>query len=167
VSHVSGDDREIHYLQGKAKMKNGKNFSRNRPRADREKADYYQTPYCLTEEFIKAHVLNNWPEGSLIADFCCGEGAMVKVINDNGYEVIHCDIKHDNKFTYSQDFFSISNVYDYGLMNPPFRLFNKWVEHCFDVFTIGFALLAPTTYLQGVSRFNRGGTGIFQKHEYP
>jgi hypothetical protein len=145
----------------------GKNYSRNRPRAERKESDFYQTPYCLTDTFVRAHVVNTWPERSLIADFCSGEGAIVKVLKNNGHDVIHGDIKHDERFPYYQDFFSVSNVYDYGIMNPPFRIFNKWVEHCFEVFNISFALIAPTTYLQGVSHFNRDGTGIFQKHEYP
>jgi hypothetical protein len=149
-------------------MNKGKNFSRNRPRADRMESDFYQTPICLTDEFIKAHVLNNWQEGSQIADLCCGEGAIVQAIHQYPYRIFARDLNMQC------DFFDIyvdpalrRYGFEYGIMNPPFRLFNKWVEHCFDVFAISFALLAPTTYLQGVGRYNKDGTGIFQNREYP
>jgi hypothetical protein len=148
-------------------MNKGKNFSRNRPRTDRIESDFYQTPYCLTDQFVKAHVLNNWPQESQIWDFCCGEGAISHVLTQYPYHIFERDI------TMQCNFFDIvvlpdkSNAFDYGIMNPPFRLFNKWVEHCFEVFGVSFALLAPTTYLQGVGRYNKDGTGIFQNKEYP
>jgi hypothetical protein len=150
-------------------MRKGKNFSRNRPRADRMEADFYQTPYCLTQAFVDRHIKAYWePNENTICDFCSGEGAIAKVLNDNGYNIIHSDIKHDEQFPYYQDFFTISGVYGYGIMNPPFRLFNKWVEHCFAVFERSFVLLGPTTYLQGVKRYNkRYQDGIFQNQIYP
>jgi hypothetical protein len=149
-------------------MGEGKNFSRNRPRADRAEADYYQTPYCLTDQFVKAHVLNNWPQESQIWDFCCGEGAISHVLTQYPYYVFERDIAMQcNFFDIYVDPPRGDTAIDYGIMNPPFRLFNEWVKHCFDVFAISFALLAPTTYLQGVGRYNKDGTGIFQNKEYP
>ncbi|GHV91185.1 hypothetical protein AGMMS50268_16880 [Spirochaetia bacterium] len=149
-------------------MDKGKNFSRNRPRADRSEADFYQTPHCLTDEFMKAHVLGRWPEDSQIADLCYGGGAIPRVIEKYQYGIYAKDIKM------GCDFFTIwvdppcgDNAFEYGIMNPPFRLFNKWVEHCFKIFSVEFALLAPTTYLQGICRFNKVGTGIFQNSEWP
>lgn len=50
-----------------------------------------------------------------------------------------------------------------GIMNPLFKLFNKIVNKCFEIFTDEFCVLAPTTYLQGKSRFNEKHTGVFQK----
>jgi hypothetical protein len=150
-------------------MGKGKNFSRNRPRLDRAEADYYQTPHCLTDEFVKAHILDRWPQGCEIADFCCGGYAIQKVL-----------VKHGYKTTFSRDiighqcnFFDVyvdppmgDMAFEYGIMNPPFRLFNKWVEHCFKVFSKEFALLAPTTYLQGIGRYNSEETGIFQNDDW-
>jgi hypothetical protein len=150
-------------------MSKGKNFSRNRARLDRIEADFYQTPLCLTDEFVKTHVLNLWPSGSQIADFCCGQCAIQIVLDNHGY-----------KTTFSKDivttqcnFFDIfvdppmgDTAFPYGIMNPPFRLFNKWVEHCYRVFSKEFALLAPTTYLQGIGCFNAQGTGIFQNPDW-
>jgi hypothetical protein len=145
-------------------MKKGKNFSRNRPRADRMEADFYQTPYCLTQTLIDG--IKDYLKVRMVAevcDYCSGDGAIVKVLHENGFCVKYGDIRDP----LGTDFFNIGPGDKYGIMNPPFRLFNKWVEHCFRVFEVGFALLGPTTYLQGVGRYNRKGTGIFQNKEFP
>jgi hypothetical protein len=145
-----------------------KNFSRNRPRMDRMEADFYQTPHCLTDTFIKAHVLNHRHQGSQIADLCCGEGAILQVIHKYPYTAFGRDIAMQcNFFDVWVDPPRGETAFGYGIMNPPFRLFNKWVEHCFEVFDYSFALLGPTTYLQGIHRYNKEGTGIFQNMQYP
>jgi hypothetical protein len=141
-----------------------RNFSRNRPRDERPEADYYQTPYCLTRPLldeIKGFLL--YCGVNTVCDYCCGSGAIVHVLKEYGFRVKASDIR----FAPPVDFFTIPQGDRFGIMNPPFRLFNRWVRHCFDVFTLGFALLAPTTYLQGVDRFNKEGTGIFQNKRYP
>jgi hypothetical protein len=127
-------------------------------------ADYYQTPYCLTQAILSEmiNLLDFW-KIDVVCDYCSGAGAIVKVLHDNGFKVKYGDIRDPIK----TDFFNIGPGDKYGIMNPPFRFFNKWAEHCFKVFEVGFALLAPTTYLQGVGRYNKDGTGIFQKKEYP
>jgi hypothetical protein len=145
-------------------MKTGKNFSRNRPRAERLESDFYQTPHCLTQTLvdgIKDYL--NVRKVDTVCDYCSGAGAIVKVLHGNGFSVRFGDIRDPIK----TNFFDIGPGDKYGIMNPPFRLFNKWAEHCFKVFDTGFALLGPTTYLQGVGRYNKDGTGIFQNKEYP
>jgi hypothetical protein len=127
-------------------------------------SDFYQTPYCLTQTLIddmKDYL--EVCEVDTVCDYCSGSGAIVKVLQENGFSVRSGDIRDPIK----TDFFSIGPGDKYGIMNPPFRLFNKWVEHCFKVFDVGFALLGPTTYLQGIGRYNREGTGIFQNKKYP
>jgi hypothetical protein len=151
------------------KMDKGKNFSRNRAKADRMEADFYQTPYCLTQAFVDRHIKVYWEpdkEEKTICDYCSGSGAIVKVLNDSGFRVISGDIRDSGKM----DFFNIGKEQgdEYGLMNPPFRIFNQWAEHCFKVFSVSFALLAPTTYLQGVKRYNKKHQdGIFQNQAFP
>ena len=150
-------------------MSKGKNFSRNRARIDRLEADFYQTPHCLTEEFLKAHVLGNWPYRCEIADFCCGKYAIQKVLVKYEYKTkFSRDIERDqgNFFDVFVDPPMGETAFPYGIMNPPFRLFNKWAEHCFKVFSREFALLGPTTYLQGIGRYNSHGTGIFQNKDW-
>jgi hypothetical protein len=145
----------------------GKNYSRNRPRAERMESDLYQTPYCLTQAFVDRHVKVYWRpdrEENTICDYCSGSGAIVKVLKESGFRVRFGDIRDPQK----KDFFTIGQGDEYGLMNPPFRLFNQWAEHCFEVFECSFALLAPTTYLQGIKRYNyKHWDGIFQNTKYP
>jgi hypothetical protein len=142
----------------------GKNYSRNRPRAQRPESDFYQTPYCLTEAllnrlsaFFDAYGVRE------LCDYCAGEGAITRVLERHAFTVKQSDIRGKPPV----DFFCIPPGDGFGIMNPPFRLFNKWAEHCFTVFKTGFALLAPTTYLQGISRYNKARTGIFQRKDYP
>jgi len=152
-------------------MSKGKNFSRNRARVDRIEADFYQTPYCLTDEFVKAHIhdykiepkFHRWPDGCQIADFCCGKMAIQAVLEKRGFTKLYASdlIEGFNFFD-----FAGRGTFSYGIMNPPFRLFNDWVRHCFKVFSKEFALLAPTTYLQGVGRYNSQETGIFQNSDW-
>ena len=70
-------------------MDKGKNFSRNRARVDRAEADFYQTPHCLTDEFISHHAVGNWPTDACIADFCCGKKAIQTVLEKRGYTSLY------------------------------------------------------------------------------
>lgn len=150
------------FIDGVAENK-GKNFFRNRPMAERMKADFYQTPHCLTQALIDHHAKIYW-DAHEICDYCSGAGAIVEVLHNNGYTVKYGDIIARTKM----DFFDVGYEDYYGIMNPPFRFFNEWVQHCFEVFECSFALLAPTTYLQGVKRYNkRYQDGIFQNTQYP
>jgi len=127
----------------------------------RIESDFYQTPYCLTDEFVKAHLINRWEVDATIADFCSGDLAIQRVLHRYQYKTFSRDLIRTGN-----NFFDVDEEFEYGIMNPPFRLFNKWVEHCFKVFTKEFALLAPTTYQQGIGRFNAKGTGIFQNEDW-
>ena len=111
----------------------GKNYSRNQKREQRNKNDFYQTPHCLTEEFAKAHILPYWKRPITISDFCCGKRAIQDALAKYRINIsFSCDIEE------GFDFFALivdqsKAIFEYGIMNPPFRLFNKWVEHCFMV----------------------------------
>lgn len=157
----------------------GKNFSRNQKRENRNEDDFYQTPHCLASTFLQKVFKENIFEINsrndvLVADFCCGKSAIGQVIRnypDKFSVLFESDLKTGRDFlktpTTELKEHCCEGKESLGIMNPPFRLFNNWVEKCFEVFDIGFALLAPTTYLQGVHRFNRNGTGIFQNKDYP
>ncbi len=158
----------------------GKNFSRNQKRENRNEADFYQTPHCLTKALLEYFSQRSVDLSSLylnnmvVADFCCGEHAIGQVLrkySDRFSVLFESDLKTGRDFlktpTTELKEHCCEGKESIGIMNPPFKLFNKWVEKCFEVFTVGFALLAPTTYLQGVSRFNKNDTGIFQNKDYP
>jgi len=162
----------------------GKNFSRNQKRENRNEADFYQTPYCLTKALLEyfsqreIDLSNLYLDKIRIADYCCGKHAIGQVVSSFLKEknilnvfLLETDLNKGVDFlnikTMGENKFHFGIRPEIGIMNPPFKLFNKWVEKCFEVFTVGFALLAPTTYLQGISRFNKNGTGIFQNKNYP
>jgi hypothetical protein len=130
-------------------------------------SDFYQTPHCLTQVFIDAYGKASWgsKKCGTISDYCSGYGAIVRVLQDNGYRVDYGDIDAPENLDFFTDIGPGEGCI--GVMNPPFRLFNEWVRHCFEVYTHEFSLLGPTTYLQGIGRYNKEGTGIFQNKVYP
>jgi len=150
------DKRKTQETRSDAKSRS---FARNRLRELRNKDDFYVTPHCLTDEFVKAHVMNRWPREYVVADLCCGSNAIGDVMRTHGYRMFEADLLTGYDFL---DAKRHKKKFELGIMNPPFRLFNEWVLRCYEVFTAEFALLAPTTYLQGVKRYNSDGTGVYQ-----
>ena len=100
-------------------MNKGKNFANRKPIEQRPSNDFYETPYCMTEELINTGVLNNV---KTIWDPCCGNYAILKVLEKHGYNCFGNDI------IYGDDYFA----HDYQhhecvVMNPPFKLFDKFI----------------------------------------
>ena len=60
-----------------------------------------------------------------IFDPCCGEGAIGNVLRDYGYKNIT-----ENDLMYGYDFLAdyTDNTFDAVIMNPPFKLFDAFVE---------------------------------------
>jgi len=136
----------------------GHNYSKGRKYTERNKNDFYQTPYCLTKTFFDSYISKKWQyKNYTIGDLCCGQKAIGKVLKENGCNVYEEDLEG------GFDFFLTTVEMPYGVMNPPFRLFDEWVEKCFDVFTISFALLAPLNYLHGQYRYDN----LFKREGYP
>ena len=66
-------------------MTKGKNFSTNNT-GKRRKSDFYETPYSITR-----HLLNVEAFPSQILEPACGDGAVVKVLEESGYDVTSYD----------------------------------------------------------------------------
>jgi hypothetical protein len=68
----------------------GKNFSTNNASGKRKKSDFYETPYSITR-----HLLNveDFDYSLTICEPACGEGAIVKVLNEKTNNVISYDIE--------------------------------------------------------------------------
>lgn len=135
-----------------------KNFSLNNNK-NRDKLDFYQTPYCVIYEFIKDYFKNK-ELPKVIADLTCGKFSIENTLKEFNITTISKDI------IYNQDIFLENNKYDYILMNPPFKLFNQIVKKCIEICNKEFYLVAPTSYLQGINRFNKNFTGVFQVENF-
>ena len=146
------------------------------------KKDFYPTPHCLIQSFIEhAFYYNDLfclgdeklardEEPIIIADFCCGDkniGQVFKSIKtpphsnyceleDCNIHFIETDLKNGTNFL-AVPFSELKNLClghwpDIGIMHPPLSLFNEWVQQCCYLFELGFAILAPTSYLYKIPK---------------
>ena len=117
----------------------GKNFSLNSNK-NRPKSDFYQTPYSLTELLLKSESFS----GNVLEP-ACGDGAIVKVLNDFGFETISYDIE--------TNFLNETKTYDNIITNPPYSLAKEFILKAFEVSKSKIAMLLPLNYLHGIERF--------------
>ena len=106
-------------------MKNkGKNYANRKPESERPEGDFYPTPSCMVKELIEGGFFNELLDVDIL-DPCCGKYAIGNVLRQYGFKNI---IERD--LMYGQDFLAdyTDNSYDVLIMNPPFKLFNPFIE---------------------------------------
>lgn len=105
----------------------------------RKASDFYPTPADGTQAMADALGL---PPGSMVADPCCGEGDMSRVLWACGYEVISADINDTGyglagydyigedlePHTGSLGFFAEYGLIDAIVINPPFSLAEQFIR---------------------------------------
>ena len=102
----------------------GKNYANRKPENERPLNDFYPTPSCMVKELVKSGFFPG-DKNIKIFDPCCGEGAIGNVLRDYGYKNIT-----ENDLMYGYDFLAdyTDNTFDAVIMNPPFKLFDAFVE---------------------------------------
>lgn len=104
----------------------GKNYANRKPESERPLNDFYPTPSCMVKELIE---IGYFPKDKniKILDPCCGKGAICNVLRNYGYKYF---VEQD--LIYGQDFLKSEipekPIYDILIMNPPFKLFDQFVE---------------------------------------
>ncbi len=96
--------------------KKGKNFSGNNCSGKRKKSDFYETPYTLTR-----HLLNveDFDYSFTICEPACGDGAIVKILNEKTNNVVAYDIQ--------KNFLTETEQYEYIISNPPFSIAYEFI----------------------------------------
>lgn len=128
-------------------MNKGKNFSCNQKKEKRNKSDFYQTPYSITNHILDAL---NIPLNSKILEPCSGDKAIVKVLKERGYSnVTDFDLNRDNInfLEYNTDV-----IYDYILTNPPFSLALEFIQKS-KYISNNIVMLLPLNYLHSNKRY--------------
>ncbi len=74
------------------------------------------------------------------------ESKIVKVLRDNGYNVITTHIENGENF-----FKHEPKIYDMIITNPPYSLKNKFLQRAYDL-EKPFMFLLPLTALEGIKR---------------
>lgn len=130
----------------------GKNFSCNNVEGKRKKSDFYETPYSITRRFLHHNCFSRKLQ---VLEPACGEGAIVRVLQEYGFSsVIHYDKE--------VDYLTESKSYDYVITNPPFSLAKEFILKSSEVATVGFSLLLPLSYLHGKQRYDE----IYSRSDY-
>jgi hypothetical protein len=128
----------------------GKNFSLNNVNGKRRKSDFYETPYSLTQLLLdRETMLGN------ILEPACGDGAIVKVLKDNGYTEITAYDKETN-------FLKETKKYDTVITNPPFSLAYEFIQKAKEVSENKIYMLLPLNYLHGKKRYDN----IYQDKDF-
>jgi hypothetical protein len=99
----------------------GKAYANRKKAEERHANDKYETPYSLTWELQKLNIVK---PNATILDPCCGNYAISKWFRES-------NIITEKSLEYGNDFFQDEyedNQFDYIILNPPFDLFDKFIE---------------------------------------
>jgi hypothetical protein len=133
----------------------GKNFSANQKTENRNKDDFYQTPYSITQQLLDNVYFSK--EGSILEP-SCGNGAIVKVLNENGYfDITPIDLN------IGINFLEYKETHDYIIANPPFKLALQFILHSKNICNKKIAMLLPLSYLHGEERFSK----LYSDKQFP
>ena len=119
----------------------GKNYSLNTNKS-RPKSDFYQTPYSMTR-----HLLDREKFEGTIFEPCCGEGAIIKILEEYNYEYKCGDITFNTNFL--ENFSQNDNI----ITNPPYSLAKEFILHAKKYTSKKIAMLLPLNYLHGIERY--------------
>ena len=116
----------------------------------RQKDDFYPTPPEATLALLSNEYFSH---DKPIWEPACGDGAISKVLEKNGYNVISSDL---NDFGYGQhgiDFLlETKSQAKQVVTNPPFKLANQFVQKCLYFEMERFAILLRLAFLEGQER---------------
>ena len=136
----------------------GKAYANRKKEDERPLNDFYQTPKCMTIELLK-----NGPhffKSSTYLDPCCGQHAIGNILRENGFSnLIEKDLIYGNDFL--KDDYSDKQI-DRIIMNPPFKLFDKFVEKAKDTADIVYSI----GKLNFFGAHNRNINGLWNNLEY-
>jgi hypothetical protein len=123
----------------------------------RNPADFYPTPRECTIALLERY--GSLFEGRKVWEPACGDGAISKVLQDEGYYVASSDL-HDRGFGNSgEDFLTTRKPCEAIVTNPPFNVADKFIEHA-SSFGVPFAMLLKSQYWHAAKRI-----GLFNRYQ--
>ena len=114
---------------------------------DREENDFYPTPDNATQSLLDRQKFdgNIW-------ECACGNGAMSKLMINNGYDVYSSDLIDRGFGETGIDFLQSTKQADNIVTNPPFNLATEFTTHAFTLARKKVVMLSKISYLEGVKR---------------
>lgn len=120
----------------------------NGPKAKREKDDFYPTPPEGTEALLSVEKFDG-----AIWEPACGDGAICKVLEANGYSVAATDLVARGYGQSGVDFLMEWETRAPNIVtNPPFKMGNEFVRHSLSMTTGKVAILLRLNFLEGIER---------------
>ena len=114
---------------------------------DREENDFYPTPDNATQSLLDRQKFdgNIW-------ECACGNGAMSKLMINNGYDVYSSDLINRGYGETGIDFLQSTKQVDNIVTNPPFNLATEFTTHAFTLARKKVVMLSKISYLEGIKR---------------
>ena len=114
---------------------------------DREENDFYPTPDNATQSLLDRQKFdgNIW-------ECACGNGAMSKLMINNGYDVYSSDLINRGYGETGIDFLQSTKQVDNIVTNPPFNLATEFTTHAFTLAKKKVVMLSKISYLEGIKR---------------
>lgn len=122
-------------------LANGGNARRRRA------LDYYPTPPDVTTALMK-WLRHRLPPPAVVWEPACGDGAMVRVLQDAGYDVIATDLQEQGGCV---DFLQARRTCDMVITNPPFTPSEEFIRHALTI-TPNVAMLLKSQYWHAARR---------------
>jgi len=114
----------------------------------REKDDFYPTP----DECVLS-LINNVAIPQSIWEPACGDGAISKILEQNGHDVYSTDLVYRGYGTGGIDFLQEKEARaPYVITNPPFKLAEKFIIKCHELDLDGFAFILKSQYWHAAKR---------------
>ena len=128
----------------------GKAYFNRKEEADRPLGDFYSTPMSLVWEYVR---IKSLPKDTDILEPCAGQGAIVKALQKQGYNnVTSFDLYHGDS---TQDFLQYNQRHDVIFTNPPFSLFDAFVEHGKKLAKRKLIMLGRLNYFASIGRMQK------------
>jgi hypothetical protein len=126
---------------------------------DRQAHDWYPSPPECTTSFLA--VEGKYLKGMKILEPACGDGAISKILEDYGLDVVSTDLVYRGYGTGDVDFlWTTETECDAIITNPPFNLSEQFITHALDNLKVKYlALLVKSHYWHAKRRFP-----LFKRH---
>src|SRR6478752_5989394 len=128
-------------------------------KGDRVKDDFYPTtPECVTS-FL--HYERQYLTNMKILEPCCGDGAISKILEADGFDVVSTDLVYRGYGEGGIDFlWSMTTDCNAIITNPPFNLAERFIYHALEVLKVDYlALLLKSQYWH-----SKGRAKLFEAH---
>jgi hypothetical protein len=118
---------------------------------DRQEHDFYPTPEYATEALLEKEKF----EGNILEP-ACGDGAISRVLERNGYDVSSTDLYDygygETGIDFLKEFYDgVDNI----ITNPPYKIGTEFVLKAQEIANKKIAMLLKLVFLESISRFDK------------